>query len=179
MGSGKASKKAAPKKAAPKLVLRGKRGSHKPKPPRQQVRMTQALFVTICDRLAQGESLRQICRTAGMPAIATFQKWLHAYPDAMSHYARARELQAEFYADEIVEIADATQGARFHVQVESARTRIDARKWLASKLKPKSYGDKVQTDVTIHKPVQELSDDELAALITPGRGARTPDPAEG
>ncbi|WP_297391240.1 hypothetical protein [Acidiferrobacter sp.] len=179
MGGGTTSKKAAPKKPAPKLVLRGKRGAHTPKPTGQVVRMTREIFTAICERLAQGESLRQICRTDGMPHMTTFHAWLHAHPDAHSYYARARELQAEYYADEIVEIADATHGARYHVQVESARTRIDARKWLASKLKPRAFGDKVQTDVTIHKPVQELTDDELAALITTGRGARTPDPAEG
>lgn len=47
-------------------------------------------------------------------------------------------LQADFYADEIIEIADNSA-----VPYERARLQIDARKWLASKLKSKAYGDKI------------------------------------
>jgi hypothetical protein len=70
-------------------------------------------------------------------------------------YARAREEQADGYADEIVAIADEPpqlvtkdDGEDVEVSLDSAaiqrqRLRIDARKWVASKLKPKKYGDKV------------------------------------
>ncbi len=55
-----------------------------------------------------------------------------------ARYARARGEQADFYADEIITIADTEPDAAI------ARVRIDARKWAASKLRPKVYGDKVQ-----------------------------------
>ena len=113
-----------------------------------------------------------------MPSTTEVHRWLvdPAKSEFWTAYARAREAQAEHYADQVIEIADGTKAATRHVQVEAARTQIDARKWLASKLKPKSFGDKVQTDITIHKPAQELSDDELAALAGAG-SRRATDPA--
>jgi hypothetical protein len=61
----------------------------------------------------------------------------------VEQYARARELQAEYVFDEITEIADlAVEEAN---AIGKARLRIDARKWAASKMAPKKYGDKVET----------------------------------
>jgi hypothetical protein len=65
-------------------------------------------------------------------------------------YAHARECQADFYAEQIVDIADGkdklevTEGEPVLVRDHNRdRLRIDARKWFASKLAPKKYGDKV------------------------------------
>jgi hypothetical protein len=55
-------------------------------------------------------------------------------------YARAREAQAEHFADELIEIVDTERDAAI------ARVRMDARKWAAGKLAPKKYGDKVAVD---------------------------------
>ena len=95
----------------------------------------------ICERLADGESLRNICKEDAMPNRATIFRWL-AKDDAFSdQYARAREEQAESYADEITEIADNDDPDG---DVQRDRLRIDARKWVSSKLKPKKYGDRIQ-----------------------------------
>ena len=51
-------------------------------------------------------------------------------------YARARDAQSDVIADEILMIADTEDDP------QKARVRIDARKWLAGKMKPKVYGDK-------------------------------------
>ncbi len=70
-------------------------------------------------------------------------------------YARAREEQADFYADEIITIADTEPDAAI------ARVRIDARKWTASKLRPKVYGDRVQhggdSDNPLHTVIEWIS----------------------
>lgn len=55
-------------------------------------------------------------------------------------YARARARQAEHYASEIIEIADTAEDAQL------ARLQVDARKWVASKLLPKVYGDKQEIE---------------------------------
>jgi hypothetical protein len=60
-------------------------------------------------------------------------------------YARAREERADLLAKEILEIADAPCADQ--VAVQHARNRIDTRKWLASKLAPRKYGDRVEHDV--------------------------------
>jgi hypothetical protein len=57
-------------------------------------------------------------------------------------YARAKEMQLEWWAEDLLEIADAT--ANDYESVNSARARIDTRKWLMSKLAPKRFGDKVE-----------------------------------
>ena len=113
----------------------------KPKTGRPSI-YSRDLAAKICERIAQGLSLRQVCDTAGMPAKTTVMRWLaddrrSAFRD---QYARAREAQADTFADEIVEIADTEDDAK------KARNRIDARKWVASKLRPKVYGDRTMQE---------------------------------
>jgi hypothetical protein len=65
-------------------------------------------------------------------------------------YARAREDQADTLADEILAISDEQReavtrdGTIYDPEVHRDRLRIDARKWVAAKLKPRKYGDKVE-----------------------------------
>jgi hypothetical protein len=96
----------------------------------------------ICERLADGQSLRAICRDNLFPDKATVFRWIAAKKDFRDQYARARETQADALADEILDIADKAEDAA------KARLQVDARKWLAGKLRPKVYGDKVSTEVT-------------------------------
>lgn len=131
---------------------------------------TQAIADVICARLADGESLRTICQEDGMPSRTSVFRWLadKDRDDFRDQYARAREEQAEFYAESIIEIADEevtmvkrskhTHGAKpeddtedndIEVVFDSAavarnRLRVDARKWYASKLAPKKYGEKLE-----------------------------------
>lgn len=114
----------------------------------------QEVVSTICERLVEGESLRAICRDPSMPGISTVFQWLSQYKEFQDQYARAREEQAETLAAEIIDIADegehkslvAGDGETIVVFDSTAvarnRLRVDARKWVASKLKPKVYGDR-------------------------------------
>ena len=103
---------------------------------------TQEKADIICERLAQGESLRSICSAVDYPNKSTVFRWLAAYPDFRDQYAHARESQADAIADEILNIADEADDAA------KARVQIDARKWLAGKLRPKVYGDKITQEHT-------------------------------
>lgn len=109
----------------------------------------------ICERLADGESLRSICLDDAMPSKASVFRWLGIHKEFSDQYARAREEQAEAFADEMVAIADEretivkdgngeTVVAFDATAVARNRLRIDARKWVASKLKPKKYGEKLE-----------------------------------
>lgn len=111
----------------------------------------------ICIRIAEGESLRSICRDDYMPSQVTVYSWLFKFPEFLKQYTHAREEQAETHADEIVDIADETpetvpvydkEGNVIELKLDSAyiawqKNRIEARKWTAMKLKPKKYGDKI------------------------------------
>ena len=122
---------------------------------------TADVAATICAQLVEGKSLRSICRQEEMPGLTTVFVWLQKHPDFAEQYARAREAQADTLADEITDIADDSandyhdrelaDGSKERVvdteHINRARLRVDARKWIASKLKPKKYGD--IRDVTV------------------------------
>jgi hypothetical protein len=126
-------------------------------------RMTysQEIADEICIRLAGGESLRAICssdRDDFMPCQSTVFKWLVENQAFAEQYARAREAQAEGYADEIVRIADGESKESDH---NRDRLRVEARKWVAAKLLPKKYGDRVGIDLS--------ADEDTLALLQAGR----------
>lgn len=107
---------------------------------------TQQIADEVCTRLANGESLRAICgadRDDFMPSIGTILRWVGEKPDFQKQYARAREIQAETLADDIVSIADGPTTGDDSVQTARDRLRVDSRKWVASKLLPKKYGERV------------------------------------
>lgn len=112
----------------------------------------------ICERLADGESLRSICRDEGMPHASTVCRWLASDDRAAfrEQYTRARELQADALFDEALEIADTpVEGVKTKVtsdgktetttgdMIEHRRLRVDTRKWMVGKLAPKKYGEKL------------------------------------
>jgi hypothetical protein len=113
---------------------------------------TQETALAICDRLASGESLRKICDDDGMPDQKTVFRWVHSFEEFRQQYARARELQMERWADEIVEISDDGRNDYDGQKTNSdhiarSRLRVDTRKWLMSKLAPKKYGDRMTTTI--------------------------------
>lgn len=90
----------------------------------------------VCAKLAEGKSLRQIEKMEGMPSAASIYEWLAEDAEFSEQYARAREAQADALAEECLEIVD-----RSDLKADDKRVRFDARKWYASKLQPKKYGD--------------------------------------
>lgn len=120
----------------------------------------------ICERLAEGESMRSICRDDAMPAMSTVFKWLRENDLFSQQYARAKDECADAMVEDILDIADnqveqplLVDGIPMQVDgklvmvkdavsVSHAKLRVDTRKWAASKLKPKKYGDKVTQEHT-------------------------------
>lgn len=110
----------------------------------------------ICERLSEGESLRAICKDEGMPKISTVLAWtMDMKGSFFAQYARARDIQADVWADEINSIADDSTNDWMMTKdgikpdkehINRSRLRIDTRKWICSKLKPKRYGDKLEVD---------------------------------
>ncbi len=115
----------------------------------------------VCREIAEGKSLKAICEQDGVPHRDTIHQWLADDSAFSDKYVRAREDQADFYADEIIDIADTEPDAN------KARVRIDARKWKASKLQPKKYGDKVDLNVsgTLEHLTNEQLESKLAILL--------------
>lgn len=131
---------------------------------------------TICERIANGESLTAICKDDGFPAKNEVLKWLFNEPEFATQYAHAREAQAEHYLDEIIQIADDSvldteinpesgNEVTNHDVIQRAKLRVDTRKWAMSKLAPKKYGDRTALDVSGDLNISNMSDDELNAKL--------------
>ena len=112
----------------------------------------------ICAWLANGRSLASYCRQDGQPTVETVLAWLRRYPDFAVRYDRAREDQADTLADEIIDIADdstndyveridkrtgSTERVLDTEAIHRSKLRVDSRKWVASKLKPRKYAERV------------------------------------
>lgn len=118
---------------------------------------SRAMADKICELLAGGKSLRKICLADDMPHKATVCRWLAIHPAFRDQYACAREVQADELFDETLEIADDgtkdfvkktnADGSEYdavdHEHIQRSKLRVDTRKWMASKLAPKKYGEKV------------------------------------
>lgn len=104
-----------------------------------QTTFTQPIADHITFRIANGETLRAVCRDINIPPSTVIQ-WTHDNPEFNEQYAQARLKQADVYADMIVDEAFSSHDASI------GRLRMDALKWVASKLAPKRYGDKVEIE---------------------------------
>lgn len=166
----KATVKAKPK-AKPKAKAKAK-AKRKGRPSK----FTQALADKLCAELAQGKSMRTVTKSTTMPHMATIFRWLRIHDDFCEQYTRAKEESADALTDEMLDIADnATndymeelgkdgQSKGYQLNGDHVRRstlRIETRKWLASKLKPKRYGNNVSVAV---KESKEFSKENLGEL---------------
>lgn len=138
---------------------------------------TPALAEEICEAIAtSSHSLDWHCsQHPNWPTARAVYKWLASsdprYAGFVQQYARAKERQADLLADEILAISDdasrdytVTEDGRSALDaehVQRSRLRVDSRKWLAGKLAPQKYGDKIEA--TIKRA--PLDDDELDKRI--------------
>lgn len=126
---------------------------------------TPEIAAEICKRLSEGQSLSKMTTDPKMPSQSTVYLWLLRHPEFSESYAQARDEQADTLADEIVAIADEPPAEivddKGISRIDSGwvtwqKNRVDARKWVAAKLKPKKYGDR-----------QMLANDPDNPLIAP------------
>ena len=94
----------------------------------------------VIERIAQGESSPAVLREFGSTWTQLWEA-IDRDPLIASAYAQARERRADVLADQIVEIADSEDDQM------RAKNRIDARKWIASKMQPRTYGDRIDMNV--------------------------------
>ncbi len=107
-------------------------------------------------------TLTKICQMPDMPSTSSVFRWFQSHPEFREEYGKARQVQAQLYADEIIDISDDSAGDSIVDEfgnmkqnseyVNRARLRVDARKWHASKTAPKMFGDKADISVTATMP---------------------------
>lgn len=112
---------------------------------------------------SRGKSMRTIEKMQGMPSISTMFEWMRKYPDFSQRYARAKEEAADLFVEELLELTDMADVDNA-IDIQKRKLQVDTRKWIASKLKPKRYGEKLDlaitqaTEVLIYKPEQRKND---------------------
>ena len=148
---------------------------------------TAELADSICERLAAGESMRSISRDDKMPAMSTLFKWIRVLPEFTEQYAIAKAESADALVEDMLDIADnqveqplLVDGippeidgkpvlVKDAVSVNHARLRVDTRKWAASKLKPKKYGDKIAVGGDAENPFQLLIKEISGFTLEPSK----------
>jgi len=114
----------------------------------------------ICDELMGGKSLVKICEADDMPSRSTVIRWMAVDERFATRCARARDAQADYMDDLILEVADSCTPDN----AAAARVKIAAYQWRASKLAPKKYGDRL--DLNHSGSIQQLSDEQLESRLT-------------
>lgn len=111
---------------------------------------TQELADEICERLSEGQSLRTVCSDDKMPSRKTVFSWMRKHPDFLNQYTRAKQEAADALAEEIVDISDDAEAAikrsaekKSGAVAQAYRLRVDTRKFIMAKMKPKKYGEKI------------------------------------
>ncbi len=102
----------------------------------------EALAAEICRRLADGETLREICLDKTMPGRATVRRWLAENSQFRGRHATAREQLADALAEDAIHQArNATSST-----ASARRLYVDAIKWYTAKLAPRRFGEKAAPD---------------------------------
>lgn len=125
----------------------------------KKIEYTVELAREICDTLATGtDGLVKLCkRNATWPGKDVVFRWIIENDDFAQMYARAKRLQVEALIDELLDIADDSsqdiietdKGFKYdHEHINRARLKVDTRKWIAAKLMPQLYGDKIIQELT-------------------------------
>jgi hypothetical protein len=155
-----------------------------PKPRGRPSTYTLEVANAICERIADGTPLREICRDEKMPAWRTVYDWIEADADFSARIAHARDIGEEAIAQECLQIADTPQiGIRTTVKpsgtetteadmIEHRRLQIDTRLKLLAKWNPRKWGDKLAVGGASDLPpvqstldVATLSTDVLTAIM--------------
>ncbi|KTD68881.1 hypothetical protein Lste_2039 [Legionella steelei] len=127
----------------------------------------------ICDTIASSsKGTKRLCfERSHWPCQDTLFTWLKAYPEFSEQYAQAKICQIELLVDEILEISDDASQDQYVNElgvlvpnppaINRARLKVDTRKWLASKLVPKVYGNKIdiEGDNSMSEELRQLSAD--------------------
>ena len=151
--------------------------------------ISDAMIEKICEKIAGGETLNQVCTGKGMPTVATVRSWNRGSSVVHKRFQRAFALanqeQADFLADEILEIVDGTEEAAkkagreaqgdawgrdgksaynkaYKEEVETRKLRVDARKWIASKRNAGRYGSAVEITGSGGGPIQVSAVQDLS-----------------
>lgn len=137
------------------------------------VQYSDEIAAEICERIAEGEPLKVICRsdTRRFPDFGTVYDWVRRYPDFAAALESARDIGADAIAEEALEIIDenpATMATEFGPRIDPAhvqwaKNRAEQRLKLLAKWHPKKYGEKIQQEITGKMTLAQLIESAQSA----------------
>lgn len=174
--------------ASPKADKPAKRSSSAQKgknPPGRPSSYTQELADHICAELACGLSMRTVCKADDMPDMTTVFRWLRTNEEFRQQYTQAKAEAADALVEEMLDISDDGTNDWMEVHdkdgecvgykvngehVQRSRLRVETRKWIAAKLKPKLYGERVDLNhgVEEENPLAAILKQVSGATLKPG-----------
>lgn len=116
--------------------------------------MDKNVWPAILDAIADGASLKSaLLSVSGAPSYTTAKRHLRQDADLREQYRSACQDRADRLAEEILTLADEPmpdhlEGKERGAWVQQQRLRVDTRKWLAAKLYPKMYGERLDVNTT-------------------------------
>ncbi len=155
---------------------------------------TEELALRICERVSEGESIKEICESEDMPARSTVRRWIRTFAEfrTMVDEARKEHAQAEFerMLAEVDEPPERDEKGKIDMGwVQNQRVRLDARKWILGRMDTRRFGDRQEIvgaggEPLIPDPLSHLSTEQrelemarrIAFLLNKAAAAEPPAP---
>ena len=149
-----------------------------------------SLVDEIMNRIAKGETLTHICKDENMPNIYQFMRWISTDDELRARYYRAKEVQADFFSEEILDIADDSvsdimmgfdrKGKPIpmvnYENVKRSELRIKARQWLMERVKSGRFNEKVLVaQQESQNPVMPSLSGATIQIVLPDNGRKVID----
>ena len=110
----------------------------------------------ICARMAEGASLRSVCRSEGMPSTSTVMRWLDEDAEFREQYARAMNMRADVKFEELDDVSEDAVMAESAVKIAGLRLKADNIKWQLGKMSPKKYGEKIEATHEVGESITKI-----------------------
>jgi hypothetical protein len=142
----------------------------------------------ICEQLMEGRTLTAICREEKVPVLATVFGWLREtspnfVKEFLKAYLVARQVQGEVVADQAMDIADDGRNDTYfkkdkngkmvrvidYDNVQRSRLRVEHKRWLASKLYPRKFSDRMQLTGNENEPLVPTETKIVVKFIEPDK----------
>ncbi len=149
---------------------------------------TKANADRIFEAMRNGQSLRNYCTLNSLPLTKVYE-WLNS-DEFRENYADAQAARADYFFDEILNIADDCPPDK--EEVARAKLRIETRKFAMARMSPKKYGEKFNVDLSGTTEVKHNGKVDIAptdsaiqginailgAIIRSGKSERVEDTSE-
>jgi hypothetical protein len=111
--------------------------------------LTDAQVDELLQRLTDGAPLSAIVQDSEWPSYRSIFRRLEKDDDFRQRYDRARAIQAERWADELITLANSVPEDATIEQIAATRLKIDTLKWIIGKRLPKLYGDSPSSSINV------------------------------